>query len=168
MGLFKSYGKMLAYPYLRVVKDLRDSAGKTRRAYLDAKALRARKRQQAEVAAQLLSGKTPQQKFEELVQAHDWTEDQLAEQMVAVRRTRMATLVSAVLIFVMFLVSLASLPFWVMILAGPLLICLTAAAAVAAMRYAWYEYELETRSCVSLKQFLGREDIFARAVRLKS
>ncbi len=51
---------------------------------------------------------------------------------------------------------------WVMMILGPVGIVYLAACAALSIKFAWYEYQIETRSIIPIKAFLARPDLFAR------
>jgi hypothetical protein len=160
--MFKSFGKLLVYPYTRVIRDVGGSIGRTAKAYKEAQALRARRAEESSQQEGQQQELTPQQKFAELAEEREWTEAELKTQHLAARRSRWASLIVGVLFFAGFLTGMWHLPFLVVAILAPLLLILVAASLVNASRMAWYEYQLETRSLVSLQVFLSRTDLFRR------
>jgi len=55
---------------------------------------------------------------------------------------------------------------WVSVVVGIVVIVLCAAFCAQAMRFAWWEAQIDERSCFPMREFLSRRDIFKRVVRL--
>jgi hypothetical protein len=172
MGKFRSglagWGRMLAYPLLRPAQDIQRSVRSMREAARTAQVERAQRREAAaEVTSLLSQQQTPQQKFEQGVIAWGWSEQELVTQGLYARRTRIASLATGLVAF--------GVTLGVMQLVGGFLLLVLAAVAVAmplgavlqGLRFAWWEYAIETRSLIPMRAFVARADLLSRLFSLR-
>lgn len=168
MGKIRSglagFGRLLAYPLSRPAKDIRQSAENVRTAARLAKEGRQRRVAHAKEVAGLLADQTPADKFQQTYDAWGWTEDALAKQLVAARRARIATLGTGVFGFFGVLVLMLTLKGWVLVVVAAMAMAVPVGGLLYALRFAWYEYQIQTRTLIPLREFLSREDLIARLV----
>lgn len=158
---FKSTAKWLFYPLIRTAQDVSVSARNTKANW---QLVRQKREENAEKARQVsvyLEGMTRTEKFEHIVEVNRWTEPELATQLVAVRRTRLAMLsfgvFGSVLVAGAVLAALKGslIPSFFVFLLGLMVIAmLLAACAAMALRYSWWEYSLKNREILSFAEFI--------------
>lgn len=170
MGLIRSGGsrwvKVLAYPYVRAARDLRTSVQHMRESRQELRSRRERRLAEAREVTRLLAGLAPDDKFARAAAAWGWDEAALAQQQVAAARTRLAALGASGVAFAGLLVLMAFTGGWVALpLAGAALVVLLS-GLLQALRFAWWEYQLETRRLVPFRGFLSRRDLPRRLLRL--
>ncbi|MEJ8837706.1 hypothetical protein [Ramlibacter sp. AN1133] len=167
-GGLTSWLKVLAYPVLRPTRDIRRSAESLRE---QAKANR-QGRKQREAAAkevtELLAEMSPAEKFEQTVEAWGWTEEALESQQVAARRTRIAALLTGGLGFLGLLGLMLVLQGWVVLVLAAVAIVLATGGVLQAVRFAWWEFQLQSRTLVPLRAFVSRPDLLSRLTSLRS
>lgn len=164
MGMLRKLGGVLAYPYTRTVRDIRSATTGVTTAFRQTRDLRERQRRRAEIEQGLLTGNSPQERFEELYVRNGWDPDQLAAQKIAARRSRIALLVLAGSGFLSLLGMMFFVPWIIVALLGPIAIVLLAGCTALAARFAWWEYQIDSRSLVTMRAFLGRADLFVRVL----
>ena len=165
-GLF-SWVKVLAYPFVRPARDLRESAEALRESARSARQSREERKQQAKEINQLLRGHSPQEKFEQTYEAWGWDEQALRAQLVAAHRTRIAAVSTGVLGFLAILLLMLFVhSLWFRAVLAGIALLLGAGGVLHGMRYAWWEYSLETRTMTPFRSFLGRADLLKRVFSL--
>jgi hypothetical protein len=160
MSILKSWGKILVRPYTQTFSDVKGSMGRIREMGQEYKKARQDRRDQQKLLSEIAN--TDKDRFEFLVSQNEWSEQELINQALAAKRTRRAVLyLTGFLILALFAILLfASL--WASYFFGLVLIGLSASTAGAAIKYAWFESQLQERSLHSMRSFLSREDFFTR------
>ncbi len=156
----KSAAKWLFYPFIRTAQDVGVSAKNTKENMELVRQKRKENEEKARQVSEYLEGMTRQEKFDHIREMNRWTEAELAKQLVAVRRTRLALLSFGV--FGSFLVAGAVLaatggviPSFLLVLMGLLVVAmLLAACAAMALRFSWHEYSLKNREILPFAEFL--------------
>lgn len=164
MGLFRSIGSGLAFPFTRAYRDIAGSAKGMRQSYLDMLDARQRKHEDYEAAKEALGSMSESEKFAKIYELNGWDEVQLLEQAKAAGRTRVVLLCAAAAGLVIVVGLLWIVKWWVMMILGPVAVVYFAACAALAVKFAWYEYQIETRRIMPIGAFLARPDLFARVV----
>lgn len=99
------------------------------------------------------------QRFKHLYEARGWNEQMLARQALAVCRARRAALLGCVIgagaAFVLVLMA----PLWALALLVPASAGLTSFGFAMALKFALFQAQLEQRALISLRQYLGRDDL---------
>lgn len=162
----RSWLKILVYPATRPAADISKSVSGIKGAWKQAEEIKRKRIEDAKAVTQYLAGKTPHEKFEEIYQANRWTEPELACQARAARNTRLGSLALVVVLFPVLIWLVATSSLWVSMLAGVCSMALFAACVAQAIRFAWWEAQIEERSCFPMREFLSRKDIFRRVIRL--
>lgn len=164
----RSWVKMLAYPYTRSASDISGSMKGIAAAWDESVEVRRQKAEDAKAVNEYLGDKSAKEKFAEIFAANNWTESELSNQAVAARRTRLGSLfMIPVLVVPCFWLMMTS-PIWLSIILGVVIMVLTAAFGAQATRFAWWEAQIEERACFSMREFLGRQDLIPRILRLRS
>jgi len=104
---------------------------------------------------------SPAARFEALCEQRQWTPEALADQLVAVRRTKMAALVGAILGTVAGVVLLMKAPLWALVIFVPAVAGLTALGLVSALKFGLFQAQLEQRELIGLGMYLSRQDLFS-------
>lgn len=107
----------------------------------------------------------PCERFELIYKLNGWTPEEVIAQHKAVRRSKFAALVMAVVALVGYLVAMLTLPAWMLLVLVPVGGCLLILGAAQTFRFALYESQLELRSLISAREFASRNDFFRRLVR---
>jgi hypothetical protein len=115
-------------------------------------------RQQADAGGADLG---PGARFELLYQERGWTPQTLAQQLVAVRRTKLAAIIGVVLGTASGIVLLMVAPLWALVLFVPAVAGLTALGLVSTLKYGLFQAQLEERQLIGLTQYLCRTDLFS-------
>jgi hypothetical protein len=103
----------------------------------------------------------PGARFERLYQERGWTPQTLAQQLVAVRRTKLAAIIGVVLGTAAGIVLLMMAPLWALVLFVPAVAGLTALGVVSTLKYGLFQAQLEQRQLIGLTQYLCRTDLFS-------
>ena len=156
-------------PAFRAAEQMRESSGRLRR-------LRQEHREQVrqhlhKLRLQAAAGggdNSPGARFEALRQELGWTPQALASQLVAVRRTKLAALIGAVLGTVAGAVLLMIAPLWAMAIFVPAVAGLTALGLVSALKFGLFQAQLEQRQLISLSEYLSRHDLFSHLLGLST
>lgn len=171
MGKIKTgltgWGRMLVYPLLRPAQDISQSVRSVREAARTAREERQQRREAAGEVSKVLEGHTPQEKFEQAFAAWGWTEDALAAQMVAARRTRLAALATGLAGFLGVLGLMLFLHGWILMMLAAVAIVMPVGGVLQGLRFAWWEYAIETRSLTPMRAFLSRPDLLERLFSMK-
>lgn len=161
-----SWFKVLAYPLVRPAQDIKSSLGNIKAAAEAAREQREANAQAGHALDEVLKGRSPQEKFEATFEATGWSEQDLALQLLAARRARIASLVTSVVGFFAVLLVMWNVSGWVLILLGAAAVALVITGVLQCVRYAWWEYSLESRTLTPLRAFFSRPDLIRRMCRL--
>ncbi|HWS25827.1 MAG TPA: hypothetical protein VN259_04555 [Xanthomonadales bacterium] len=164
MGMLKSVGAGLAYPFTRAYHDVSGSVRNIGQSYRDMQQARRDRHEQYERARAELGDLDERQKFARLYEMNGWDEAALREQASAARRTRLLLLCAAGVGMVIVIALLWVVRWWVMMILGPLGVVYLASCAALAVKFAWFEHQIETRRIMPIKVFLARPDLFARVI----
>lgn len=159
--------RVLASPVARPAKDIHRAASSVRETAAAAREQRAERAGEAKEIQQLLASLSPEDKFQNAYEAWKWDESALARQLVAARRARIAALLTGTFGFVAVLAVIHAAHGVFVLLLGAAAIVLVTGAVVQALRFAWWEYGIESRSLISLREFLARPDLLSRLLRLR-
>jgi hypothetical protein len=162
----RSWLKMLVFPASRPAADISKSLQGIKRSWDAADAVKSQKLEDVKAVSAYLEGKSPQEKFQHIYEVNGWTEPQIQEQIRAARNTRLGSLGMVLVFFPLLVWLVASSALWVSILSGLVAVFVFAAFVAQALRFAWWEAQIEERACFSLRGFLARRDVFKRLVRL--
>lgn len=111
---------------------------------------------------------SPAQRFERLYAQRGWTEKALAQQLVAVRRTKRAALAGCLLGTVAAMVLVLLAPLWALVLLVPAAAGLTSFGLAMALKFALFQAQIEQRELIGLRHYLGRRDMIAHLLGLRS
>jgi hypothetical protein len=106
-----------------------------------------------------------QRRFTALYDANKWTGEELAQQLVAIRRSKLTAMIMTAVAFAGALASLAMLPIYMLLLVLPVSGCLVILGLVQWLRFALYEAQIELRSLLSARDFACRDDFFHRLIK---
>jgi hypothetical protein len=157
-GIF-AMGRAVAYPFVKPVRDLVGSARAVRNAAASAREVRRQRERANQRVDERLQGLSPAAKFERMVVEGGWKEGELVQQQVAVRRARLSALATGVAGFAICAVLMAYVPGWPRVALAVVAMVLLVATGVQALRMAWWEHSLRTRTLESLRSFLARPDL---------
>lgn len=141
------------YPLSRAYEQARSSAGRMGDAAKAAK-------QKFEGLSDEGAVKNPRERFAELVELHQWSEDELAQQAVAVRRTKFFAMVSTVLALLLIMFLAVGVPLYLSILMIPAGLFTVALGLVMTMKYTLFQEQLRRRSLVTVKVLLSEADFW--------
>ncbi len=102
------------------------------------------------------------ERFGAMYKLHGWTEQELREQMRAVRNTKVTALALMSVSFVGSIGSILMAPAWMLLLVLPLGGSVTILCAAQAFRYALWEAQLQERSFIDAKTFVRMPDFWRR------
>lgn len=164
MKPFSLLGRVLFYPFIRAKRDVVSSATSVSETVGAIKDVRKRRQEDAIAATNYLKGMTDEEKFVEVSTLNGWTEAKLINQETAVRRTRRAVVIVGALGSVFLIALMVNVNVFLMALVGTLIVMMVSSCFAMAVRYAWWEYQLSSRSLVSMKKFLARDDLIERVL----
>lgn len=165
-GLIGRAARVWSYGFTRPFGDARASARSVGAQWREMRERTARTRAQREQAqaeyAQRAEGLTPSQRFAAEAERGGWSAAELAQQQRAARVARRSALVMCVAGFLFFGACIVYSPPFMAIIFSLLAMAVLVSCVVLAIRYAWWEFELQGRVLVPLGQFLSRADLFRR------
>ena len=161
-GLLGGFGRLMLYPVIRTFETVNESRGNIVDMVREARERRAAFHERLKHAAP--GEVSDAERFEALVELHCWTDQGLAQQLLAVRRTKLFAIVSTTVGFVGALVAMITLPQWMLLflLPGTLLLCTMGGSRVFLMGL--YQAQLEERRLLKAKEYLSRPDLFRHLV----
>lgn len=159
-GLIRSSVRFLFYPLLRTAESVNES-----RERLAGEVARLREARAAahKAALEQLAGEDsqgPRQRFEALVAVHGWTDDGLAEQLRAVRRTKLFAMATTGAALVGAFATMFLAPIWALLLISIGTLGLAAMGLAQTFRFGLYQAQLESRALINYRQYLARPDFF--------
>ena len=107
----------------------------------------------------------PRLRFEKIYELNGWTPEALQEQLTAVRRTKVASLVMSVLTLGAVIAALLLAPLWMLLVAMPIGGCLLVLGSVQVFKYAHFQAQLEFRSLIAAREFASLPDFFFRLLK---
>jgi hypothetical protein len=162
----RSFLGMLVYPVTRPLQDISRSIQGIKGSVDAARKKLAEKRSDADLAHKYLKAMTPSERFEEVYQLNEWTEDALRDQASSAKCIRLgslalAALITPILIWIVFTASI-----FISMICGIGAIILTATSIAQATRFAWWEYQIQHRQLLPIREFIDRKDLFKRVFSL--
>lgn len=151
MGVFR----FLFFPIVRAAEQLKDSSQGLGKAVAGAKAKVNEISGRGEVAS-------PKERFDELVREGQWTDADLQQQLVAVRRTKFFAMATVPLVLVMVGWLIASAPALLTVVLLPAGMFGIALGLVMTMKYTLFQEQLRRRSLVSMRLLLGESDFWSK------
>lgn len=100
-------------------------------------------------------------RFDALYKANDWDEPRLALQLLAVRRTKRAAMIGALVGVMAALALVVTAPLVMLIVVVPASAGLTALGMAMTLKYGLFQAQLERRALISMREYLCRPDLFA-------
>jgi hypothetical protein len=104
------------------------------------------------------------ERFEAMYALHGWNEEDLAKQVLALKKSRLTALIMSVVSLAAVLVALFSLPVYAFLVVLPLGGCLGALGAAKAFQFALYEAQIERRELISAREFASAPDLWHRMI----
>jgi hypothetical protein len=162
-GLLAGFGRLMLYPAIRSVEAVNESRGNLAASLKEMRERRAALHERLKQAAPAGEA-SDAERFEALVELHGWTEPALAEQLLAVRRTKLFAIISTGIGFILALVAMVAMPQWMLLflLPGTLLLCTMGGSRVFLMGL--YQAQLESRRLLKAQEYLSRPDLFRHLV----
>lgn len=162
MSVFGRVVRFAFRPAFRAAEQMRESSQRLRH-------MRQRQREQVQQQLQELrqqaaaggADHSPGARFELLYQQRGWTPETIAQQLLAVRRTKLAAMIGVVLGTAAGIVLLMMAPLWALVLFVPAVAGLTALGLVSTLKYGLFQAQLEERQLIGLTQYLCRTDLFS-------
>lgn len=108
------------------------------------------------------AGLSPSERFAAEAARGGWTAETLRNQEASARLARRASLVLCALGFTACLAGIAFAPLVFVLLFSIVAMALLAGCFAMAVRNAWWEFELQGRVLIPLRDFLSRPDLFRR------
>lgn len=127
-----------------------------------AKAAPVSKKEKAAGEASSWDSMTPAERFHHASVTGEWTEQDLYRQMAAFRAAKFVQLFVGVMLLpaAVMLALYASL--WVVAFGVPTLASFSVVMLAQSLRHAWWQCQIDLRSMISFKEFVGRPDLFGR------
>lgn len=154
------------YLFRRPAQDIAKSArgiGQSWAAYRAARVRReALDREERAAYAQRTAGMSPRERFASEAERGGWTADGLRAQEAAARLARRASVVICAIGFTGCLVAIVLAPPLLVLIFGIVAMALVAGCFASAVRSAWWEFQLQGRALIPLREFISRPDFFRR------
>lgn len=150
MGLFR----FLFYPLIRAGEQAK-SSGKRIKNSTDA----AKKR--FDELSQHGAVSNPKERFANLVELNNWSEEELANQLIAVRRTKYFAMGAAMISLGLVVYLMALVPAYLGILMVPVALFSIALSFVMILKYTLFQEQLRRRSLVSLKVIIAEAALWS-------
>lgn len=165
-GPIRALWDINTYFLRRSFGDMRSSARGVGQQWQAVHELRVQREERAREAAgayeREMEGKSPRERFELRAQELNWTPQELRTQEASARVTRRACLVFIALGFTGWL-ALLFVASWLWIaIYGLLGVALLACCMALAVKNAWWEFMLQGRVLIPMRDFLARPDFFRR------
>lgn len=177
MSMVGKFVRLLVYPAVRPLESLKDASKQIREDL--AKGREAREINQAKLAArakefaeqntelteeQILNPamiEDPRKRFAALARLNQFTDAELEEQLVAVRRGRRFALGLAVVVTVLAVPNFLFVPAWIALFLMAAIGTVVAFSLFWAFKYGLFQYQLETQSLYRVRDYLSRPDFFS-------
>lgn len=104
------------------------------------------------------------ERFQAMYEMHGWNEDEMAQQIRACSRTKIAGLCVSIVCLVATFSALLFAPLWMLFFITPLGGCGVILGVSQAFKFALFETQLKLRSLIDAKTFYSREDFFQRMI----
>lgn len=105
---------------------------------------------------------TARRRFEQSFEIQGWTEEELAEQLRAVRVTKLTALIMTSVAFAVSLGSMLLAPLWMLFFVLPIGGCVTILCAAQAFRYGLWEAQIKERAFIGPREYLSMPDFWQR------
>lgn len=164
-GLIRSMGRVMFYPLVRTAESFGES--RDRIAAEVARLRAARAAAHTAVMERVENGSDPDsapQRFEALVALHGWTDQGLAEQLKAVKRTKLFAMISTGLALVGAITAMVLAPVWALLLISVGTMGVATMGLAQTFRFGLYQAQLESRALINYRQYLCRPDFFSHLV----
>jgi hypothetical protein len=165
----KAWAKWMFYPLVRTAQDVSTSVNNTRENLAKVKEQRQEKVETAKAVDAYLDGMTADEKFTHIAELNKWTAKELENQLIAVRRSRIALLGFGVFGSVLILGASFAARFESVgsniVLAMAAVMCvamLMASCAALALRFSWHEYSLTNKVVLPFADYIKMGGIFKR------
>jgi hypothetical protein len=165
MSAFKSWFSIVSYGVKRPYTDIGNSLKSLSSNIAAAKAETVKRGERIRAAKSLQSNKTDAERFEELFETNGWTPDELVQQRKAVTTTKYTLMALAFVGMLSIVALLFFVPVWIMFILGPIGVIHFAGCMAMSVRYAWWQTQIDERKLCDFGVFLGRDDLFSRALR---
>lgn len=109
--------------------------------------------------------KNPHLRFEAIYAIRGWSPESLKNQLISVRRTKIASAYLSIFTLLGALFCLFWLPVVAMIFACPMLLFTSSVSLASAVKYGMFQSQIEQRKLLGHREFLGRPDLFRYLVR---
>lgn len=182
MGFLRSTGRFLFYPVIRPAEQAKESFGLIKNDLEKLRVSREARLARIEVEraehlerikqddwtgykpteAELKNPKLIKDhflRFEILYESNGWDENQLLEQLTAVRLAKRVGSVMAVFLMAAGVVSMVFVPVWLLLVTGPLLLTGSAIGFATAMKHGLFQAQLEARKLLPFSEFVARPDL---------
>lgn len=175
MGLFSKVGRLILYPALKPVEQLKEASEQIKKDL--AASRQARSKHNADLAErarqfaqdgqaqlteeQLLNPQLitdPRRRFEALYQLNAWTPQELEEQLVAARRARRFALAAGAALVIGALANLIFSPVWLLLILSPCLFVGCVLCLVNSFKYGLFQWQIEDRCLYGPKDYMSRPD----------
>lgn len=107
---------------------------------------------------------TARRRFEQAFEIQGWTEEELAEQLRAVRATKLTALIMTSVAFALSLGSMLFVPLWMLFFTLPIGGCVTILCAAQAFRYGLWEAQIKERAFIGPREYLSMPDFWQRLI----
>jgi hypothetical protein len=160
----KKVGRFMFYPAVRVAQDIDQSQQRIRQDLDRLRAKRELDRAGAAEAARIAGQGGPADRFQALVDAGNWTQQELQGQWIAVRRTKWVALMASIFAFVLACSMLFWVPVWALLILAPAALGMAALGIARVVQFGLYQAQLEERALISFKDYMSRSDFFSHLV----
>lgn len=177
MGFFKNVVRLVAYPALRPIEELKEASAKLKEDVDQARQARAKRAQDlrdraeeyakqphAELTAEQMLKPSlipdPRRRFEVVFEINKWTEDELNEQIVAARRAKTFAKYTAVAMFLFSLLTFWYSPVWTLVFLVPSCTVGEVVCVTQMFRFGLYQWQLEERCLYGPADYFSKPDFF--------
>lgn len=166
MGVLRSIGRVLFYSEIRAYESLKGARGRIAGAAAAAgERVRRQRQAQAPSYAAELERLTPAQKFAFLYEKLHWSEAELRQQRVTLRRSRRVLLALSVVFAAAFVFTLLRAPWGLALLVIWALGFACVKMLLSVFQLALFEAQIEKRTILEARDFLGLRDFWWRLLR---
>lgn len=106
------------------------------------------------------SALSPQEKFQKAFVDGQWTEEALVRQYAAFRAAKFVQLVVGFSVLPLVVLIAMYAPWWVVMFGAPAIASFGVVLLAQSLRHAWWQCQIEQRSMMTFKEFVGRDDVF--------
>ena len=177
MSVVGKFARMLVYPVVRPMEQIREASGELRVTLAKAKDQREKHRAELAERAKLLEANPgaevtaeqmmnpaliadPFKRFEVIAELNNWTDPELGEQLVSVRRGKRFAVFAGLIVTTLGLTTILMAPAWIVFVLSPCLVVVVGYSMAQAFKYGLFQFQLEHRALLGGKDYFSQADFF--------